>query len=461
MKPKILLLNPPGRRVYLRDSYCSHVSKAGYVWHPIDLLVQSGILSQSADVHLIDAIASRFSESKVINLIRKINPGLILSLYGVAFQSEDDEFLKKIHSVFKAEIFVVGDSPLWGREAWLRERSFIKGVLTDYKSYALENYVSGKITELEKGIVWRSKDRVLGSGGFAEGEIIFPVSRFELFPSDKYWLPHQKTKSFYSIMTSFGCPYNCGFCPCENIPFTRRNVGNIIEELEYVRKLRIKELLLKDECFMAHRESAKDFLKYLTKDSYGWCFSAEVRLDKLSGEDLKAISKAGGHTLFFGVESNNARLLRESYNKDIDIKKLRENIGICRNSGIRTAAHYVLGLPGEDYASVSSTIELSLELNTDYASFNIATPLPGTSFWEAALKGKYFNPGEDLDSSCSFPVISTPQLQAGELWKLYKSAFRKFYFRKKKIRDFLAGLGSVRQAKILAKSSIAMLKASI
>ena len=38
----ILLLNPPARRLVLRDSYCSKESKAGYLYHPVDLMVQWG-----------------------------------------------------------------------------------------------------------------------------------------------------------------------------------------------------------------------------------------------------------------------------------------------------------------------------------------------------------------------------------------------------------------------------------
>ena len=34
--PKVLLLNPPGRRNYGRDYYCSKVNKANYVEHPVE-----------------------------------------------------------------------------------------------------------------------------------------------------------------------------------------------------------------------------------------------------------------------------------------------------------------------------------------------------------------------------------------------------------------------------------------
>ena len=460
MNPKIVLLNPPGKRVYLRDGYCSHVSKAGYIWHPIDLVVQSGILSKVAKIYVIDAIASNLSEAKVINRIVQINPNLVLSLHGAVSNAEDLNFFSRIHDKIGVDLFLVGDKPLWNAEELLQRHDFIKGVLTDYKSSALAKYILSEASQEEKGIFWKDRSSLLGSGGFVNGSISFPIPKFELFPLNRYWIPHQRTKRFYSVMTSFGCPHHCSFCPYENIPFTRRNLENIIEELEYVESLNIRELLIKDECFGAFWEDTQEFLDYLINSRNNWCFSAEVSLDKLSKTQIETIARAGAHTLFFGVEISNTDFLREKYGKDINKEKLRQNIEICKSLKIKTAAHYMLGLPGEDYESVSSTIDFSLELDTDYAAYNIATPQPGTTFWENSLKDNLFDPNKDIDSSCTFPLISTSELSSDVLWKLYKTAFRKFYFRKKKIWNNLLQLRSRCELTGLVKTGIGMLRIS-
>ena len=46
MEETVLLLAPPARRLVIRDSFCSKVSQADYLNHPIDLLLQSGRLSR-------------------------------------------------------------------------------------------------------------------------------------------------------------------------------------------------------------------------------------------------------------------------------------------------------------------------------------------------------------------------------------------------------------------------------
>jgi len=54
---KLLLLNPPGSRMFFRDYYCAKVSKARYYYHPVDLVYLSGSLSEHFQVSVIDAIA--------------------------------------------------------------------------------------------------------------------------------------------------------------------------------------------------------------------------------------------------------------------------------------------------------------------------------------------------------------------------------------------------------------------
>ena len=47
---KILLLNPPGNKSYVRSYYCGSSAKSGYLFQPLDLLVLSGFLSVQHEV---------------------------------------------------------------------------------------------------------------------------------------------------------------------------------------------------------------------------------------------------------------------------------------------------------------------------------------------------------------------------------------------------------------------------
>ena len=72
---KNVLLNPPGKQNYLRDYYCSKVSKTNFAYEPIDLLVLSGILKKGHyDVFFIDAIVDKLSSSTVLSLSKTVDP---------------------------------------------------------------------------------------------------------------------------------------------------------------------------------------------------------------------------------------------------------------------------------------------------------------------------------------------------------------------------------------------------
>ena len=50
---RVLLLNPPGREVYVRDYFCSKTTKSNYNFHPVDLLALSGTIAREHEVIFI------------------------------------------------------------------------------------------------------------------------------------------------------------------------------------------------------------------------------------------------------------------------------------------------------------------------------------------------------------------------------------------------------------------------
>ncbi len=59
MSVRVLLLNPPGSEIFIRDYFCSKTTKSNYLFHPIDLLAMSGTLAQEHEVSVLDGIAER------------------------------------------------------------------------------------------------------------------------------------------------------------------------------------------------------------------------------------------------------------------------------------------------------------------------------------------------------------------------------------------------------------------
>jgi len=93
---KILLINPPGKELYLRDQHCSSISKADYYWPPIDLLILSGIVSTEHEVFIIDAIIDNIGENECLDLINKYLPDYIIFLTGIVSWQGDFDFIQKV-----------------------------------------------------------------------------------------------------------------------------------------------------------------------------------------------------------------------------------------------------------------------------------------------------------------------------------------------------------------------------
>ena len=107
---KILLLNPPGTRNYLRDYYCTTISKSKYYYHPVDLLYLSGTLSLEHEVHVLEALKRQLSPQATITEITKISPDVVISLVAAPSFDEDFSFLAELkRHIPKLQIIGTGD----------------------------------------------------------------------------------------------------------------------------------------------------------------------------------------------------------------------------------------------------------------------------------------------------------------------------------------------------------------
>lgn len=93
---KVLLLNPPGKELYIRDYYCSKVSKVHYIYHPVDLLILSGILSKKYKLSVLDAMALKLSQEETLRKISTIDFDVLIFLTGSVSFKEDFPLIKKI-----------------------------------------------------------------------------------------------------------------------------------------------------------------------------------------------------------------------------------------------------------------------------------------------------------------------------------------------------------------------------
>jgi anaerobic magnesium-protoporphyrin IX monomethyl ester cyclase len=140
--PPVLLLCPPGSRVYQRDNYCSHESKASYYWYPYDLVVQSGILETIGRVTVLDATALHLTPAAARERVGAGPYRAVLALVGAVCWDEDVLFLRQVAEQTRSPLFVSGDVVCAHPQQALEALPFVSGVLMDYTSAGLAAHLA-------------------------------------------------------------------------------------------------------------------------------------------------------------------------------------------------------------------------------------------------------------------------------------------------------------------------------
>lgn len=424
---KVLLLNPPGKELYLRDQHCATVSKADYYWPPVDLIMLSGILASEHEVMVLDALIERQGEEKALSEIIKLAPDVIIFITSTASWHEDSVFLAKVKQ--KTGALLIGSGGILRNEhrRIMEQASFLDAIIMDYTSRYILDYLDNKDELFD--ICFRDHGEIIVKPTQELKIFTVPTPLHELFPLAKYRIPHGRYRPFVSMLTNYGCPYKCSYCVAERIDFKYRPLDNIIPELEKLASLGIREIFFKDFTFGIPKEVAQAMCEEMTVrfPKFSWICSSRVNV--LDEDFLILMKKAGCHTIQFGVESASQEIL-DSHNKKIVVDEVIKTFDLCHNLGIKTLAHFILGLPGETEETLEWTVKLAKRIKCDYASFNVAVPFPGTTLRQQCLENNWIiNDLAKLDPSRGYPVIETPLLSREKLWKFRNKAIRSFYLR--------------------------------
>ena len=294
------------------------------------------------------------------------------------------------------ELLIAGGAlPTTEPEAFLND--FDVAVIGEGEQTMLEivkQFENGGDLSQIRGIAYKDKDtgqvkRTSPRGLVEDLDNLPPPSRdlFDNYSYEKYYSGRFGYKTT-AIMTSRGCPFECDFCsrPVFGNAFRVRSASKVADEIEEVISLGYNRIWFADDCFTLNRKRLVEVCDEIIKRGLkiGWeCLS---RVDTLDSETADKMKQAGCVRMFFGIESGNDSILK-IMNKKITTKQAYNATQICKKKGIKAAAFFILGYPGENDKTILDTVKFASSLPLDYLSFTLPYPIPGTPLFER-LRGE-------------------------------------------------------------------------
>ncbi|MEN3052316.1 MAG: radical SAM protein [Candidatus Methanosuratincola petrocarbonis] len=444
---KIYLINPPFLKNFVRCGRWQGVRARGKtLYYPIWLSYATGILEQhSYETRLVDAIARKLTHVEALNDIVAYSPDVVVVDTNFSSLNNDINFAIAISKQLKDITIVITGPPtsVYATEILRMCKRFVVArkefdytildIVKTIENQGSKNSILG-ISYIDNGKIFHNPDRpYLSSADLDCLPFVSKVYKKHLNIND-YWLDHT-LNPMVQIITSRGCPNSCTFCSWpENLTgrkFRARNPKNIVDEMEWVQKNlpKVKEIFFEDDNFTTNKNRVLKFCDEILNRKLDVIWSCQTR-PTLDYETMKKMKDAGCRLLDVGYESGNDNIL---YN----VKKgflTKTSLNFAKNAkkiGLMVLGDFVFGLPGETENTIQQTIDFINTLQPDILQISIATPIPGTKFYEWCKANGYLlfpDPKQSIDDfgyqKC---VISYPKLDNHVLQQYVNQALRKYY----------------------------------
>ena len=322
---------------------------------------------------------------------------------------------------------VLGIPTIWG--GWHASTNPRQTAENPYVDFVVKGMGLQTIIELIKAIEKKkSMQSILGIVYKVKGKVIenpnrkivdmneYPMPSYDLIDLEKYIQDacqkgirmsndiHFKKERALCYSTSYGCPYNCGFC-ANNFVFgskiTMLKPETVGEQLEYlVKKYNIQFIQFFDPNFFFNIDRVKKICHEIIRRKLNIKYAlGGPRVDQIIRWDntvLPLLKKSGCVWLGVGSESGSQTMLNYMQ-KGIKVSDIMTSARKIRKSGIDMTYFFLFGLPKiENKKELHESFTLAAELKKLYPRILLPIyffdPYPGTKLHQDALKKGFDEP---------------------------------------------------------------------
>jgi len=187
------------------------------------------------------------------------------------------------------------------------------------------------------------------------------------------------------VFTARGCPYGCEYCdqPIFGYTYREHSVEQVLNDVERALADGYTHIWFADDIFMLNWQRALTICEEIQRRGLKFKWDCLGRVD-VNRKVFDRMAAAGCQRIFFGIESGSTRILKQM-GKRFTPEVVRQALHDANSAGIRAAAFFQVGYPGETTADIVSTLELIASLPLDYLSLTITYPLPGTKLFDRVV----------------------------------------------------------------------------
>jgi O-antigen biosynthesis protein len=195
-------------------------------------------------------------------------------------------------------------------------------------------------------------------------------------------------KPVFTMNTSRGCPFGCTFCSVGSIwgkKYTYFSASRLVNEIEYlIKHYRAKGIYFREDNFTLNRNRLLEFCNLLIEKNLNISWACETRVNTIDRETVNLMYRSGARAFYFGVESGSQRIL-DFLNKGITIDQIKNAFTLCHETGIRTAASVIVGVPSEKEEDIIKTEKLLEEIKPTVTWYNVFVGIPNSELYRYVL----------------------------------------------------------------------------
>ncbi len=255
-----------------------------------------------------------------------------------------------------------------------------------------------------KGIAYKENGKkIITQPRSIENINSFPDIPFGLVEVEKY-LSHTKMgKRTINYISSYGCPFNCGFCAeavVNRRTWSGLEAGRVVNDIiTLYQEHNVDSIIFNDSNFFVSEERVREICQGLLssgiKIRWGQANGTASVMNKFKASTFRLIKESGCHSILIGAESGLDVILRD-INKSGDVQDIIDFTKRCQNFNIKIIPSFIMGFPkdktsrvitvADEFRSTLGLIKRMMKItkNIEVLWFNY-TPYPGTPLYQRSV----------------------------------------------------------------------------